>query len=1482
MTIIWSITDRNGAALPLTDKEVHLYYTCERGRFEADIEIQDGNVVIWHFFAKDQRVLGDYKLTLTILQSAGKRAIRRDICTAFTLVGRACEENYDDDEANINEGGEITLASELDIYRISPIIPTIGANENWRVDGVDTGLPSRGRSAYEYAVSQGYKGTEEEFAEELKKATEQPDWNAQIGDAGHIKNRTHYVYDYIFSGKLSEGELRNGSYVFNVLLHDRVSLLVKGYTSFDKEQLLISLRPNEEQFFFFESGERFTITLQHNLELDLYELVITPEDGLLGSHNELDILIVDTVEHIAKLSEAYIPDTILRKSDVDTALFIESENPVANRVITEKFDDIEKSLEKKADSSTLAKVAKSGSYNDLSNKPTIPTKVSQLTNDKNYASQSQVDDLRTEILGDLEADDAETIKDINVEITELYRQIDTINDAGYIKIGDVQTEIGKLGGSAYDTQNGLVDVTVTTKGGQVDSVDVGVTGLDTALAGKADLENGKILASQLPDYILGQVMFGGVITYGSNTTSTIEFSQSFIDKYNPTGLDGSVGVLSSPEASQYEGVYFILQGTAKSNAVWNVSDVKTGDWVISTGASWSKVDNTDAVSSVAGLYGAITATALAKKLAETGDANELALKSELNNKQDKLVSGTNIKTINGNSILGSGNIVIEGGSGGSTVQPDWNAMKGEAGYIENNPFILRHGYEGDEVTKDILEQYKLNLDEFEEYTFVDNYGESFTGLRKEIEGYGFLNQILHNVHVVGSGNFTKGSFILSNFYYISFGDIGEITFNEEDINDKRYITINWYNNFSAIDELPNFDVYIIPDWDPFFMDTLPSELLPDTVVKTTRQYLSDSQKNQVKENLGISFSTPDWNAQEGQSGYIKNRTHYVTEISIGTSEYTRLEGIPKRHDPDSEIYYAAKEIHVQYREDDYIGIIKIPANTPLGYRAEATPFTVIGDDNGEEFTFSSYSDGDIFFKVEDPNSGTDFRVLLYTPLGETYIPDSILNGGYLYSNGEKVDMRFTRSLLPVGTRIPASANLHTIEFLKIGKYYCSLNADAKTIKNCPVNVAFSMEVFNPLGTNVDDETTNDYTYRLRVLTQYNTGQQYVQFCRTNGTAGSWIYDSWYVTPRAKFALASSKNDGSAAIGANNKGVYIDSTGEIKAMSYTIAKNVPSNAVFTDTDTKVTAVGNHYAPAEDSTQQIDAPSGEVVTGIKRDAAGHVVGVVSAPQTGGGGTGEGSDNVYITDFTINDLQRLIADPDLSIQADMPRLRDALAAHKVVLVPYDSNEGFRGCGIATGYSEDLLYVTIIFDNGSIYIETEINGEEIHSREVEQRPYYESVRQMVIGDLDYVAMANGIGTTIGGMLYAFPDTITGEEDDVLLSRATVKTINGQGLFVDENSNDITVAYPEEMATSTAMELQPNTVTSWGGSVSGTIQIAFAPSPQGHVSEYIARFTVGSDGLQLIVPDNVVWADGVLPAMTPGKTYEISFMDGYATFLEF
>ena len=248
--------------------------------------------------------------------------------------------------------------------------------------------------------------------------------------------------------------------------------------------------------------------------------------------------------------------------------------------------------------------------------------------------------LRAEILGDLEVDDVETIKDINLELDELYRQIETINNAGYIKIGDVQAEIGKLGGSEEDGEK--VKVTVSTSGGEVNAVGVDETGLNTALAGKADLENGKILASQIPDYILGQVMFGGII----DENSMVMPSNSFKEKYHEDISTELIQVtIAESDAAKYEGVYFIVNGSHIGDSgpytILGVEDVRKGDWIISTGNTWAKVDNTDAVASVAGLNGVITASALAQKLSETGDANELALKNEVD-AVEVTASGDNI------------------------------------------------------------------------------------------------------------------------------------------------------------------------------------------------------------------------------------------------------------------------------------------------------------------------------------------------------------------------------------------------------------------------------------------------------------------------------------------------------------------------------------------------------------------------------------------------------------------------------------------------------------------------------------------------------------------------------------------------------------------------------------------------------------------------------------------------------------------------
>ena len=78
-------------------------------------------------------------------------------------------------------------------------------------------------------------------------------------------------------------------------------------------------------------------------------------------------------------------------------------------------------------------------------------------------------------------------------------------------------------------------------------------------------------------------------------------------------------------------------------------------------------DTTANLSSVSGAIGEFfmdtTKNTLVVMDGSTNGGHPLALETSLNTKQDTLVSGTSIKTINGTSLLGSGNITISGGGG---------------------------------------------------------------------------------------------------------------------------------------------------------------------------------------------------------------------------------------------------------------------------------------------------------------------------------------------------------------------------------------------------------------------------------------------------------------------------------------------------------------------------------------------------------------------------------------------------------------------------------------------------------------------------------------------------------------------------------------------------------------------------------------------------------------------------------------------------
>lgn len=103
--------------------------------------------------------------------------------------------------------------------------------------------------------------------------------------------------------------------------------------------------------------------------------------------------------------------------------------------------------------------------------------------------------------------------------------------------------------------------------------------------------------------------------------------------------------------------------------------------------------------------------------------------------------------------------------------------------------------------------------------------------------------------------------------------------------------------------------------------------------------------------------------------------------------------------------------------------------------------------------------------------------------------------------------RMKCSLIPQGTAIDEGNDLNTVKFLSVGNYYCNYSAKAKTLVNCPVSVAFMMQVYSPLSTTVDNETTKTYCYRVRKLMTCD-GDEYIQRAWSGSTAGTFNFGKW--------------------------------------------------------------------------------------------------------------------------------------------------------------------------------------------------------------------------------------------------------------------------------------------------------------------------------------------------------------------------------------
>lgn len=245
-------------------------------------------------------------------------------------------------------------------------------------------------------------------------------------------------------------------------------------------------------------------------------------------------------------------------------------------------------------------VATSGSYSDLTNKPIIPTKTSQLTNDSSFVNDYQLSGKQDKLTSGT--------------------NIKTINNQSILGSGNIDIQGGGSENVAWGDITGKPDFKAVATSGSYD-----------------DLTNKPAIPTKTSELTNDS---GFVNDYQLSGKQDKLVSGTSIKTINNESLLGS-GNITTASQSELTNIATTVGNQASAITALNTAVFKNGN------NQFDVVNGRiDSVSSV--LDSALTDI----ENVETSVAD----------KQDTLVSGTNIKTVNGNSLLGSGNIEI-GGSG---------------------------------------------------------------------------------------------------------------------------------------------------------------------------------------------------------------------------------------------------------------------------------------------------------------------------------------------------------------------------------------------------------------------------------------------------------------------------------------------------------------------------------------------------------------------------------------------------------------------------------------------------------------------------------------------------------------------------------------------------------------------------------------------------------------------------------------------------
>lgn len=291
-------------------------------------------------------------------------------------------------------------------------------------------------------------------------------------------------------------------------------------------------------------------------------------------------------------------------------------------------------------------------FNTDAGKETIEIALTDIFNPANYYTKSEVDSAITAATSGKVDTDTLSAYSTTVEVENMISGFTTSADVktqiegyNYVNSGDVQSQIN-------DSISGKADTSALTQyytSGETN------TAINNAVSGKADAD---AFSAYTPTSGFATIN-GSAITEGGNIV-----------------IQGGSGATYSAGAN----IDISAQNEISVTGITSYTGITSGD--ITTALGYTPISGVD----LTDYY--------------TSAQTDTQINNATSGKQDTLISGTNIKTINNESLLGSGNINISGGSGGTNIieltQAEYNAL---TAYTQDAVYVITDAEE-------------INLDEY--------------------------------------------------------------------------------------------------------------------------------------------------------------------------------------------------------------------------------------------------------------------------------------------------------------------------------------------------------------------------------------------------------------------------------------------------------------------------------------------------------------------------------------------------------------------------------------------------------------------------------------------------------------------------------------------------------------------------------------------------------------------------------------------------